>query len=102
MVNHAQENKALKDSQESCVSNSQESGSFGISGLWLSQETDKSENIVNACNICLVRTKNALFNHGKTSHIYSCYTCSKLVWSRTGKCPICNQKIRNVTKVINV
>lgn len=96
MVNHAEGSNPHK---ESFTSNSQESGSFGISDLCLSQETDKSENTVNACNICFIRTKNGLVNHGKTSHLYSCYTCAKLIWSRTGKCPICNVKIKSVTKV---
>lgn len=107
VVNHVKESTVHKDSQDTCTSNSQESGSFGLSSLWLSQEntTDtkyKSENSMNTCNICLIRKKNGLFNHGKTSHVYSCYTCAKLLWSRTGKCPICNLNIRSVTKVSNI
>lgn len=92
------------NSQELCVTNSQESGSFGLSSLYLSQNSvsDINEDTADSCNICFLKPKNGIFNHGKTSHIYCCYTCAKHVWSKSGKCPICNLKIRYVTKGVVV
>jgi len=96
-----------KDSHELCSSNlqepytsySQESGSFGISCMSLKSKIDVSENSLNLCSVCLLKPKNGLFNHGHTSHLYCCYTCSKQIWVKSGKCPICNSKVRYVTKL---
>jgi len=100
--NCSEASSPYKNSQESCQSNSQ--GSFGISGLCLSQEssTNTFENDRHSCNVCLLKPKNGIFNHGKTSHVYCCYSCAKKIWSRSGKCPICKLKIRYVTKAITV
>lgn len=105
------------DSQESGVSietlQSQESGiSLGMSN---SQESnseksniepdemnmieDKTESF---CNVCFINPKNSIFNHGKTGHIFCCYKCAKKIFSQSGKCPICNFKIKYVTKLIVV
>lgn len=94
------EKSSLKDSQECHPTVSQESGSFGISGLWLSQEstTDTFENTGNLCNVCFLRPKNGVFNHGNTAHVYCCYTCAKKIWYKNKKCPICGLKIRYVIK----
>lgn len=99
-----------KDSQES------NSGSIGISSLNLfqkhndnlneknidSQTSDILGNIENICNICFLLPKNGVFNHGKTGHIYCCYPCAKKVWKQTNKCPICNVRVKFVTKMIVV
>lgn len=74
--------------------NVQETGFFDTCSTLLSEKTE------NACNICFLNNKNAVFNHGKSGHVYCCYTCAKQVWSKSGKCPICNAKIRYVTKII--
>lgn len=90
--------------------NTQESNSSGISSLFMSQEkinedcgmidmVGKNENI---CNICFINVKNSIFNHGKTGHVYACYYCAKAIWKKSGKCPICQLKIRYVTKMIVV
>nr|BAH70739.1 ACYPI004396 [Acyrthosiphon pisum] len=102
MANRAEENYLPKDCQSSSTSNSQESlNSLGISGLCLSQDTSNIfENATDNCNICFLKPKNGIFNHGKTAHVYCCYTCAKHIWSRSGKCPICNLKIRYVTKAV--
>lgn len=52
------------------------------------------------CPICLVNKKDGLFNHGKTSHAYCCYKCSKKTWlTNRYRCPICNQKVNRVSKL---
>lgn len=88
-------------SQEPCLSNSQESGSFGISGLSVSVNNtiDIFQNSINLCNVCLLRPKNGVFNHNKTAHVYCCYLCAKQIWIKLRKCPICNLKIKYVTKL---
>ncbi|XP_026806853.1 E3 ubiquitin-protein ligase Mdm2-like [Rhopalosiphum maidis] len=105
MTNRTVENYLPRDCQESSsTSNSQESlNSLGISTLCLSQDNTSNafENTTNTCNICFLKPKNGIFNHGKTAHVYCCYTCAKHIWSRSGKCPICNLKIRYVTKAVH-
>lgn len=54
------------------------------------------------CNACLIRPKNGIFNHGKIAHIYCCYLCAKKIWHQTNRCPVCNRKIRYVTKMITI
>ncbi|CAI6354242.1 unnamed protein product [Macrosiphum euphorbiae] len=54
----------------------------------------------NMCNICNVMPKNGVFNHQKISHMYSCYACAKKIWRDSNRCPVCNVKIKCVTKVI--
>lgn len=103
MANRAEENYLPKDYQDSSsTSNSQESlNSLGVSGLCLSSQGSTSNISTNNCNICYLKPKNGIFNHGKTAHVYCCYTCAKQIWSRSGKCPICNLKIRYVTKAVH-
>lgn len=78
-------------------SNTQESGSFGLSKLCMSNKIDKSYT-AELCNICFIKPKDGIFNHHKTGHVYCCYTCAKHIWIQSGKCPICNLKIRYVTR----
>lgn len=91
---------SLKDSQESFASQ-ESTGSFGMSGLYFSQEskTDPFDITGNLCNVCCLKPKNGLFCHEKSSHNYSCYPCSKKIWRKSGKCPICNITVKYVTKV---
>jgi len=56
----------------------------------------------NLCNICLIMPKNGVFNHGKIGHIYCCYPCAKQLRRKSDKCPICNLKVRFITKLITV
>ncbi|XP_060855675.1 E3 ubiquitin-protein ligase Mdm2-like, partial [Metopolophium dirhodum] len=53
----------------------------------------------NMCNICLNMPKNGVFNHQKISHVYSCYGCAKKIWRNSNRCPVCNVKIKSVTKI---
>lgn len=95
------QNLCASISQEPGISNSQESGSFGISGLYVESlnNTDMFQNSINLCSVCLLKPKNGIFNHGKSAHVYCCYNCAKQIWNRSGKCPICNLKVRYVTKL---
>lgn len=105
LSNYKKEDNSNMDSQES-------SGSFGLSNLQLSQgKIDGSENnqimkndenIKNLCNVCFIRPKNGVFNHGKTSHAYSCYPCTKNIWNTTGRCPVCNIRVKHIAKIIIV
>lgn len=103
------------DSQEPDLPNSQESTSSGYSSLLLSQEenknlidlettstAEKNKNSKNLCNICFQQPKDGIFNHNKIGHLFSCYKCAKKIWKSKGKCPVCNRKIKFVTKLIFV
>ncbi|KAJ9582511.1 hypothetical protein L9F63_003204 [Diploptera punctata] len=52
------------------------------------------------CITCMTNQKNGIFVHGKVGHVCCCYKCALKVWTQTGKCPICNGKVRSVLKVI--
>lgn len=56
----------------------------------------------NLCNICFLNSRNGIINHGKIGHIITCYSCAKRLWSTSNKCPLCNVKIKCVTKMIVV
>ena len=62
----------------------------------------ESEKDVEICPVCMVRDKNAAFVHGKSGHMYSCYTCADKILKKSGKCPICRKKILRVIKIISV
>ncbi|XP_025424895.1 E3 ubiquitin-protein ligase Mdm2-like isoform X2 [Sipha flava] len=105
---HKSEECSLKDSQDSGISNSQQSNKIGISSLFLNKSSFKNvenrtvEMFEELCNICFNWPKNGVFTHGKTSHIYCCYGCAKQLWKKNNKCPLCNVKVKLVTKMIVV
>lgn len=68
--------------------------SFGASSQGVSDNS--------ICSTCMVNPKNGAFVHGKSAHIYCCYKCSLKVWMQTGRCPICNAKVRQVLKAVVV
>ncbi|KAL4127250.1 hypothetical protein QTP88_011429 [Uroleucon formosanum] len=88
----------LEDYQKSSPPNSQQ----GVSTHIENSNTLMNENINNICNICFLMPKNGVFNHGKIGHIYCCYSCAKKLWRKSNKCPLCNVKIKFVTKMIVV
>ncbi|VVC35519.1 Zinc finger, RING/FYVE/PHD-type [Cinara cedri] len=91
----------LSNYYEPSQSHQETSGTFGLSSLCLTKDTnDKIYFEEDICNICFLKPKNGFFNHEKTSHNYCCYSCAKRIWLQTGKCPICNIKIAYVTKKI--
>ncbi|KAF0757715.1 E3 ubiquitin-protein ligase Mdm2-like [Aphis craccivora] len=61
---------------------------------------DNGKNKDNLCIICFFNTRNGIINHGKIGHIVTCYSCAKHLWSTTNNCPICNVKIKCVTKML--
>lgn len=96
------ESTLLGDFQESNQSNSLQDDSTQTKNIENSINLVNDENINNICNICLKMPKNGVFNHGKIGHIYCCYSCAKKIWKKSNKCPLCNVKIKFVTKMIIV
>jgi len=92
LAHRKKEYNLFKTSQD--ISDSQKH----VSSSYLSQ----AENNENLCNICLIMPKNAVFNHGKIGHIYCCYPCAKRLKKKSDKCPICNLKVKFITKMISV
>ncbi|XP_025192309.1 protein Mdm4-like [Melanaphis sacchari] len=91
----------FQDFQKSNQSNSLQGDSTQTKNV-VNNITPMNENINNICNICYVMPKNGVFNHGKIGHIYCCYSCAKKLWKKSNKCPLCNVKIKFVTKMIIV
>lgn len=99
------ESNLLEVSQKSSQSlNDQTSSSLYLSQTKnnINSIPEMDVNIDNICNICYMRPKNGVFNHGKIGHIYCCYSCAKKLWQKSNKCPLCNVKIKFVTKMIVV
>ena len=69
--------------------------SLSPSAEWEIAETQEK------CITCLVHDANGLFLHGKTAHRCCCYECSKRIWCRSKKCPICRREIQNVILLLN-
>lgn len=90
-------NLALADSKtDSCLesSSSQEL-------LLTPSDFNKTGGYSNAeglCNICHENPKDGAFIHSRWVHIFSCYQCSLKWWFSHRFCPLCNCKIRQVTK----
>ena len=53
---------------------------------------------LNDCSICFIRTKNASFIHGQTSHQVCCYQCAKKIYKNKDGCPVCRRQIEKITK----
>lgn len=82
------------------ATNSQQSNLLDKSSLYLFQKENKSNNDnQNKCNYCFNDLKNGIINHGKIGHIVDCYYCAKRQWKISNKCPICNTRIKFVTKM---
>ncbi|BET01475.1 THY [Nesidiocoris tenuis] len=54
------------------------------------------------CQICFVRPQDGGFCHDRITHVYSCYTCSSKTFKQRGRCPVCNQRIKHVSRLIVV
>ncbi|XP_060844266.1 protein Mdm4-like isoform X4 [Rhopalosiphum padi] len=93
------EDNLIEDSQKSSQSNSLQDDSIQPKNIDNSIINEKIDNI---CNICFKMPKNGVFNHGKIGHIYCCYSCAKKLWKKSNKCPLCNVRIKFVTKMIIV
>jgi len=103
----------VKDSQDSGLSNSQQSltNTQSIHCSWMKEITNLKNNENNTvaivqktkklCDICLVNSKNGLFHHGKIGHVYCCYSCANEIQKQSNKCPLCNVKLKCVTKMMS-
>ena len=88
------------DSGSSGVSSAEASGDApkGASTSISDGERSTSTNF-GLCNTCMEKPKDASFLHGRTTHIYCCYTCAKKAWiSNRKRCPICNRKVTQILK----
>ena len=61
--------------------------------------TDINDSNLGMCRFCMVNPKNGVFVHQNCLHLCCCYKCAVKVWKKRKSCPICNCKIKNVTKL---
>lgn len=60
---------------------------------------DINDSNLGICRFCMVNPKNGVFVHSNCLHLCCCYKCAVKVWKKRKSCPICNCKIKNVTKL---
>lgn len=60
---------------------------------------DVNDSILGTCRFCMINPKNGVFVHNNCLHLCCCYKCALKVWKKRKSCPICNCKIKNVTKL---
>lgn len=63
------------------------------------KEFDATETTLGICNFCMTNKKDGVFVHSNSLHLCCCYKCALKVWKKRKCCPICNQKIKNVSKL---
>jgi hypothetical protein len=63
------------------------------------ESTDVNDSNLGTCRFCMVNPKNGVFVHQNCLHLCCCYKCAVKVWKKRKSCPICNCKIKNVTKL---
>jgi Zinc finger, C3HC4 type (RING finger) len=61
--------------------------------------SDINDSNLGMCRFCMVNPKNGVFVHNNCLHLCCCYKCAIKVWKKRKSCPICNCKIKNVTKL---
>lgn len=61
--------------------------------------SDVNESNLGLCRFCLVNPKDGVFVHNNCLHLCCCYKCAVKVWKKRKSCPICNCKVKNVTKL---
>lgn len=64
-----------------------------------SSSEDINDSNLGMCRFCMVNPKNGVFLHKNFVHVCCCYKCAVKVWKKRKTCPICNCKIKNVTKL---
>lgn len=93
------------------IASSQDSGCGGSGSQESIDETDNqfsskpsssngNFNDENVCEICCERTRNGLFLHGNSCHLYGCYQCAKKTWVSIGVCPLCRKKVSKVIRFL--
>jgi Zinc finger, C3HC4 type (RING finger) len=60
---------------------------------------DVNDTNLGTCRFCMLNPKNGVFVHQNCLHLCCCYKCALKVWKKRKSCPICNCKIKNVTKL---
>lgn len=65
----------------------------------LAKHVDENESNFGLCRFCFASPKNGVFVHNNCVHLICCYKCAVKVWKKRKSCPICNGKIKNVTKL---
>ncbi|XP_070492764.1 dentin sialophosphoprotein-like [Chironomus tepperi] len=60
---------------------------------------DINDSNLGICRFCMINPKNGVFVHNNCLHLCCCYKCALKVWKKRKSCPICNCKIKNVTKI---
>ncbi|KAL7027287.1 hypothetical protein ACKWTF_005395 [Chironomus riparius] len=60
---------------------------------------DINDSNLGICRFCMINPKNGVFVHNNCLHLCCCYKCALKVWKKRKSCPICNCKIKNVTKL---
>ena len=60
---------------------------------------DINDSRLGICRFCMANPKNGVFVHNNCLHLCCCYKCALKVWKKRKSCPICNCKIKNVTKL---
>lgn len=63
------------------------------------KDFDATETQLGICNFCMSNKKDGVFVHSNSLHLCCCYKCAVKVWKKRKCCPICNQKIKNVSKL---
>lgn len=64
-----------------------------------SASSDIYDSNLGMCRFCMVNPKNGIFVHSNCSHLCCCYQCALKVWKKRKSCPVCNCKIKNVSKL---
>lgn len=91
-------NVALTDSKTDSCLESSSSQELILTPSDFKNTAGKS-NYEGLCNMCFEYPKNGAFIHNRWVHIFACYQCSLKQWFSRKCCPLCNGKIRQVTKV---
>lgn len=94
-----------QERQEKMKSESSQSSLLGSRPITLSDSqtedflADVNDSNLGLCRFCMVNPKNGVFVHNNCLHLCCCYKCAVKVWKKRKSCPICNCKIKNVTKL---
>jgi len=73
-------------------------GVLAVTNLHQSEAVTSSEDM---CSMCGTRQRNGGFLHTNTIHAIYCYSCTKDIFSRGSKCPICRRTIQRAVRIFN-
>ncbi|CAN7994404.1 unnamed protein product [Ixodes pacificus] len=104
----SQASTQASSTQASSQESSQESPQASVGSEASSQElrdlleagpsgaSQEGGSVQDLCSMCLVRPRSAILGHGKTSHRFGCYRCSRKLLQQNKRCPICRRHIDRV------